>query len=87
MSTRDQIAELKQLAADLEAVADAEDKAAAAKEAYRDDLSEKNKKAHREASAALVAARAKVRGTEMPRVVAPGDVSLTPASVGTTKEK
>jgi hypothetical protein len=86
MGTRDQIDELKQLAADLEKVADAEDAFMAAKDAYRADKSEKNKAAYHEASAALTEARQAVRSDESSRVVAPGDVSLTPATVKTGKE-
>lgn len=87
MSTRQQIEDLKQLAADLEVVADAEEKAAAAKAAYREDKSEENRAAHREASQALAEARSKVRADDTARMVSPGDVSLTPASVGTSKER
>lgn len=82
MATRDQIEELKQLTAGLEKVAKAEEKAAEAKEAYREDPSEANKAAHRKAATKLAEARAEVRGNDSLRAVAPGDVSLTPASVG-----
>lgn len=87
MGTRDQIEELKKLAADLESVADAEDVFMKAKEAYRDDQSDKNKQKYREAGKVLAEARKNVRGDESSRVVAPGDVSLTPATVSTGKEK
>jgi hypothetical protein len=86
MATRDRIEELKQLTADLEVIDKAEQKAADAKQAYKDDPSEKTKAAHRKASQALADAREKVRGEDASRVVVPGDVSITPASVGNAKE-
>lgn len=81
MATRDQIEELKQLTAGLEKVAEAEEAAAEAKAAYRDDPTEENKQAHREASQKLAETRAEVRSNDSLRAVAPGDVSITPPSV------
>ena len=82
MSTSDRIAELKALQATLEGVADAENAAADAKAAYRNDPTPENKEAHRAAGRALAEARDKVRSPETLRTVAPGDVSITPATVG-----
>lgn len=82
MSTSDRIAELKALQASLEEVAAAEDVASQAKAAYRDNPNPETKAAHRAAGQALAEARNKVRGPEVPRTVAPGDVSITPATVG-----
>lgn len=82
MSTQDRIAALKQLTADLEAVAKAEKRLETAKDAYRDDKSEKNKSAYRKASQELSDLRVKLRSDNEVRDVAPGGVSLTPATVG-----
>lgn len=87
MATRDQIEELKRLTAGLELVAKAEDKAAAAKEAYQADKSDKNKAAHRKASQELAEARSNVRSNDSSRVLTPGEVSLTPATVGSAGDK
>ena len=82
MSTHDRIAELKALQADLEVIADAESAAADAKAAYRDDPTPDNRAAHRAASQALNEAREKVRTADVPRVVDPGGVTITPGTVG-----
>lgn len=81
MSTADRIDALNALADALGEVAKAEEKAAKAKEAYRDHPTAKSKAAHRAASQALAAARQKTRGDDTVRAVAPGDVSITPATV------
>lgn len=82
MSTSDRIAALRELQASLEEVAEAEVTAAKAKTAYREKPTPKAKAAHRAASQALADAREKVRGPEVPRSVAPGDISITPSTVG-----
>jgi hypothetical protein len=81
MSTQDQVDALRAMADGLEAVAAAEAKAAKAKAAYRESPTAKNKAAHRAAAQALVEVRQAVRGNDKPRAVAPGDVSITPATV------
>ena len=79
MATRDQIEELKQLTAGLEKVAKAEEAAAEAKEAYRNDPSEENKKAHRKAGQKLAEARSAVRQNREDSA-AGGDASPAPAT-------
>lgn len=82
MSSTERAQQLRDLADQLEAVGTAEDALADAVEAYRDDPSDKNKAAYRDASYALVDARQKVRSPDTPRAVAPGDISITPGTVG-----
>lgn len=82
MSTNDKIADLRALTEALEEVAAAESAAAEAKAAYRANPTPENRAAHRAASQALNDAREAVRGTDVPRAVVPGDVSITPNTVG-----
>lgn len=82
MPAADQAKALRALADSFDELAKLETAHDKAVEAYRKDPSDKNKTTYRKTSEALREARAAARGNDKPRAVVPGDVSLTPGTVG-----
>lgn len=81
MELKERAAALRELADNLEAVAELEVEHEALKAAYAADLTEENKNAKRLAADALTAARMAVRTAPI-RDVDPNGMTLTPATVG-----